>query len=145
MMYGKRKTEVSMNLGKRIKVRNEKKNLTTVMVKSLILMYVISGFLLFLLALLLYNLELSEATVKIGIIVIYILSGFIGGIWSGKQMQDRKYLWGLINGGIYFVMLFLVAMIVRWGTGEVTEMEPVRVLATLVLCAVSGMAGGMLS
>ncbi|MBR5564570.1 MAG: TIGR04086 family membrane protein [Roseburia sp.] len=134
-----------MNLGKRIKVRNEKKNLTTVMVKSLILMYVISGFLLFLLALLLYNLELSEATVKIGIIVIYILSGFIGGIWSGKQMQDRKYLWGLINGGIYFVMLFLVAMIVRWGTGEVTEMEPVRVLATLVLCAVSGMAGGMLS
>ena len=134
-----------MNLGKRIKVRNEKKNLTTVMVKSLILMYVISGFLLFLLALLLYNFELSEATVKIGIIVIYILSGFIGGIWSGKQMQDRKYLWGLINGGIYFVMLFLVAMIVRWGTGEVTEMEPVRVLATLVLCAVSGMAGGMLS
>ena len=134
-----------MNWGKRIKVRNEKKNPTTVMAKSLILMYVISGFLLFFLALLLYNLELSEATVKIGIIVIYILSGFVGGIWSGKQMQDRKYLWGLLNGGIYFVLLFFVSVIVRWGTGEVVEMEPVRALITLVLCAVSGMAGGMLS
>lgn len=134
-----------MNWGKRIKVRNEKKNPTVVMAKSLILMYAISGILLFLLALLLYNLELSEATVKIGIIVIYILSGFVGGIWSGKQMQDRKYLWGLLNGGIYFVLLFFVSVIVRWGTGEVVEMEPVRALITLVLCAVSGMAGGMLS
>lgn len=134
-----------MNWGKRIKVRNEKKNPTAVMAKSLILMYAISGILLFLLALLLYNLELSEATVKIGIIVIYILSGFVGGIWSGKQMQDRKYLWGLLNGGIYFVLLFFVSVIVRWGTGEVVEMEPVRALITLVLCAVSGMAGGMLS
>lgn len=134
-----------MNWGKRIKVRNEKKNPTAVMIKSLLLMYAISGFLLLLLALLLYNLELSEATVKIGIIVIYILSGFVGGIWSGRQMQDRKYLWGLLNGGIYFVLLFFVAMIVRWGTGEVVEIEPVRALTTLVLCAVSGMAGGMLS
>ena len=134
-----------MNLGKRIKVRNEKKNPITVMAKCLILMYVISGFLLFLLALLLYNLELSEATVKIGIIVTYILSGFAGGILLGKQMQDKKYLWGLLNGCIYFVLLFFVSLIVRLGMGEAVEVEPVRILTTLILCAVSGMAGGMLS
>ena len=134
-----------MNLGKRMKVRNEKKNPITVMAKCLILMYVISGFLLFLLALLLYNLELSEATVKIGIIVTYILSGFAGGILLGKQMQDKKYLWGLLNGCIYFVLLFFVSLIVRLGMGEAVEVEPVRILTTLILCAVSGMAGGMLS
>ena len=134
-----------MNLGKRMKVRNEKKNHITVMAKCLILMYVISGFLLFLLALLLYNLELSEATVKIGIIVTYILSGFAGGILLGKQMQDKKYLWGLLNGCIYFVLLFFVSLIVRLGMGEAVEVEPVRILTTLILCAVSGMAGGMLS
>lgn len=134
-----------MNLGKRMKVRNEKKNPVTVMAKSLILMYGVSVFLLFLLAVLLYNLELSEATVKIGIIVIYILSGFAGGIWCGKQMQDKKYLWGALNGCIYFVLLFFVSLIVRWGMGETVEMELVRVLTTLMLCAVSGMAGGMLS
>ena len=134
-----------MNLGKQMKARNEKKNPAMVMAKSLMLMYVISGVLLLLLALFLYNLELSEATVRIGIIVIYILSGFTGGIWIGKQMQDRKYLWGLLNGGIYFVLLFLVSVIVRWGMGEAVEIELVRVLTTLLLCAVSGMAGGMLS
>lgn len=134
-----------MNLLNRVKPRNEKKNPAAVMGITLIVMYVISGMLLLLLALLLYNLELSEATIKIGVIAIYIISGFAGGFLIGKQMKDKKYLWGLFAGGIYFLLLFVLSLLVKQGMGEILAFDAVRILTTLVLCAVSGMAGGMIS
>jgi len=79
-----------MNLTKRIKTRNEKKSTAVAMGMALGMMYVISGVLLLALAALLYNFELSEATIKIGVVAIYIISGVGGGFWIGKQMQDKK-------------------------------------------------------
>lgn len=134
-----------MNLLNRIRPRNEKKNPASVMGITLIVMYVVSGLMLLLLAALLYNFELSEATVKIGVIVIYIVSGFTGGFLIGKQMQDKKYLWGLFAGGIYYVLLFVLSMVVKQVMGEALAFDAVRMLTTFILCAVSGMAGGMIS
>lgn len=134
-----------MNLANRIKPRNEKKNPTFVMGTTLIVMYAVSGVLLLLLALLLYHLDLSEEAVRIGVIAIYIVSGFTGGLLIGKQMQDRKYLWGLLTGVSYFVLLFVLSLLFKTVWGEEAALEAVRILTTLVLCAVSGMAGGMLS
>lgn len=134
-----------MNQMNRLKSRNEKENPSVAMAAVILIMYLISGLLLLVLALLLYHLELSEATVKIGIIAIYIMSGFIGGILIGKRIQDKKYLWGLLAGGIYFVLLLLVSVGVKIGTGEELILEPVRMFTTFILCIVSGMAGGMVS
>ncbi len=134
-----------MNLGNKIKPRNEKKNPAAVVGITLAVMYVISGVLLLLLAVLLYNFELSEATVRIGVVVIYIASGFTGGFLIGKQMQDKKYIWGLLAGGMYFILLFVLSLLVKAGMSETVFFEPVRILTTLVLCGVSGMAGGMIS
>ena len=134
-----------MNQMNRLKARNEKENPGVAMAAVLFMMYVISGLLLVVLALLLYNLELSEATVKIGIIAIYILSGFTGGLLMGKRMQDKKYLWGLLVGGMYFILLFLLSVGVKIGTAEEMVLEPVRILTTFLLSIVSGMAGGMVS
>lgn len=134
-----------MNLGNKIKPRNEKKNPALMLGIALIVMYVLSGVMLLLLAALLYNFELSEATVRIGVIAIYVTSGFTGGFFIGKQMQERKYLWGLIAGGIYFALLFVLSLLVKSGTGEGLDFDVVRILTTLVLCGISGMAGGMVS
>ncbi|MBR3770212.1 MAG: TIGR04086 family membrane protein [Lachnospiraceae bacterium] len=134
-----------MNWGNRMKARNEKKSPATAMGMALGIMYVVSAVLLLALSALLYNFELSEATIKIGVVAIYILSGFVGGFWMGKQMQDKKYLWGLMIGGIYFVLLFVVSLVIKVGTGEELSIELVRIVTTLLLCAVSGMAGGMIS
>ncbi len=134
-----------MNWGNRMKARNEKKSPATAMGMALGIMYVVSAVLLLMLSALLYNFELSEATIKIGVVAIYILSGFVGGFWMGKQMQDKKYLWGLMIGGIYFVLLFVVSLVIKVGTGEELSIELVRIVTTLLLCAVSGMAGGMIS
>ena len=58
----------------RIKPRNEKKNPIAVTGLTLLVMYAVSGLLLLILSVLLYNFELSEETVRIGVIVIYIAS-----------------------------------------------------------------------
>jgi len=129
----------------RMKPRNEKKNGVSVMGVSLLMMYLISGVLLLLLSALLYRFELSEGTVKIGIVAVYIVSGFVGGLLTGKQMQDKKYLWGLLTGSIYFLLLLILSFILKSGMGEEGSFDVVRILTTMVLCAVSAMAGGMLS
>ncbi len=134
-----------MNLGNRIKARNEKRSPMVIMGVTIAIMYAVSGVMLLLLAFLLYNFELSEAAVRIGVIVIYVTSGFAGGFFIGKQMQDRKYLWGLIVGGSYFALLFVLSLLVKSGMGETLGFDVVRILTTLVLCVVSGMAGGMVS
>jgi len=128
-----------------MKPRNEKKNGVSVMGVSLLMMYLISGVLLLLLSALLYRFELSEGTVKIGIVAVYIVSGFVGGLLTGKQMQDKKYLWGLLTGSIYFLLLLILSFILKSGMGEEGSFDVVRILTTMVLCAVSAMAGGMLS
>lgn len=68
-----------MNFLNKIKPRNERKNPATVVTTTLLVMYLISGLLLLLLALLLFKMDLSEEVVKIGVIAIYIISGFCGG------------------------------------------------------------------
>jgi len=128
-----------------MKARNEKKNGISVMGVALLIMYLISGILLLLLATLLYHFELSEGTVKVGIVAIYIISGFLGGFFIGKQMQDKKYLWGLLTGGIYFLLLFLLSFFIEKGTGGEITFDAIRILTTMVLCGVSSMAGGMIS
>lgn len=134
-----------MNLGNRIKARNEKKSPVAAMGLVLAMMYVVSGVLLLGLAVLLYNFELSEETVRIGVIVIYITSGFAGGFLIGRWMQDKKYLWGLMAGGVYYLLLFALSLVIKQGMGEALTLDVVRMLTTLVICVVSSMAGGMIS
>lgn len=130
-----------MNLLKKAKSRNEKENPVTIFVAALFVMYVISGLLLFLLALLLYKMELGETVVKIAIVLIYIVAGIVGGLIMGKKLKDRKFLWGLLVGICYFLLLFVISAIVKQGLG----MDPMKVITTMILCAASGMVGGMIS
>lgn len=108
---------------------------------SLFLMFAVSGALLLLLAFLLYQMELGEEAVKAGIIVIYIISGIAGGFLIGKMRREKRFLWGLCAGVLYFMLLFLISCAVNRGLPQ----DMVKVLTTLVLCTASGMAGGMIS
>ena len=71
---------------------------------TLLVMYILTGAALFLLAFLLYKMELTENIVTIGIMVIYVVSGLLGGIIIGKRMKTRRFLWGILIGGAYFVV-----------------------------------------
>lgn len=130
-----------MNLNNKMKSRDAKSNPAVAVFTAVFVMFIISGLLLLLLALLLYKMELSESVVKIGIIVIYVLSGVAGGFLMGKIMREQKFLWGLAAGAIYFILLFLISALVKGGF----DMELTKVITTMILCGASGMAGGMIS
>lgn len=131
----------SMNLGNKMKSRDAKSNPAMAVFAAVFVMFILSGLLLLLLALLLYKMDLSESVVKIGIVVIYVISGIVGGFLMGKITREQKFLWGLAAGVIYFVILLAVSAVVKGGF----EMELTKVAATLILCGASGMAGGMIS
>lgn len=130
-----------MNLEHRVKPRDAKGNPANAVFASVFVMFIISGLLLLLLALLLYKLDLTESVVKIGIVVIYVISGLLGGFLMGKIMREQKYLWGLAAGAIYFAVLFVASVLVKGGF----DMDIAKAATTLILCAASGMAGGMVS
>lgn len=110
-------------------------------VKSLLVSYLMAGALLLLLALLLYRMQLSAQAVSIGILVIYAVTAGLSGWLAGKGMQDRRFLWGLLTGSLYFCVLAALTLIVNHGLQDVGN----HFFTTLMICSGAGMLGGMLS
>lgn len=109
--------------------------------KLLIFSYVLTTVLLLFLAFLFYKLRLSEVIVNVGITAVYIISTFFTGFLAGKKMKNKKYLWGLLFGAAYFIVLLLVSCVINRGISSFSG----NFLSTLFLCVGSGMLGGMLS
>lgn len=111
------------------------------LLKSLLFSYILTGVLLAILAFLLYKLGLSEKIVSAAMIVIYVAATFFGGFVTGKKMGSRKFLWGLVMGGAYFLILAVVSFCAGKGSVQIGN----SFFTTLALCAGGGMLGGMLS
>lgn len=109
--------------------------------KSLLCAYVLTGIFLLLLTWLLYKLNLDESKVTAGIIVIYVAATFAGGFAAGKFAKERKFLWGLMVGVLYFALLLLVSL----GLYRSLQGNGANVLTTFLICAGGGMLGGMVS
>lgn len=118
-----------------------KQNKGLVFLKALAAAYVITGLLLLLLAFLVYRLEWDESKANIGIIAIYLLSGFAGGFMAGKCGKTRRFLWGLGIGAAYYIILTIVSLIM----GQESGTPFVQMMTTMALCLGSGMLGGMVS
>ncbi|MBP3664752.1 MAG: TIGR04086 family membrane protein, partial [Tyzzerella sp.] len=97
--------------------------------------------LLFILTLLLYKFQWDEQMITAGIIAIYVISTFAGGFILGKLKGTRKFLWGLIMGILYFLLLFLIS----FGVYRSFDGNGTNVLTTLLLCMGGGMLGGMIA
>lgn len=111
------------------------------MLKALFISYISTGVFLLILTGLLYRFDLSEKVVTVGVILIYVLSTFIGGFVIGKMAKTRRFVWGLSMGIAYFGLLLLISLAVyRTLQGDGTQ-----ILTTFALCAGGGMLGGMLS
>lgn len=109
--------------------------------KALLVSYMVTGLLLLLIAGLLYKFQLDEGKIQIGIIVTYILSCFVGGFLAGKMMKSRQFLWGVLLGLLYFLIMTLVSIAVNrelQGTSS-------GFITSFLLCMGGGMLGGMLS
>lgn len=118
-----------------------KKSRVMLVLKALVVSYLATGILLLILALLLFKLQLNQSKVSIGIIGIYIVASFIGGWVAGKGAGKQKFLWGLLIGSAYFLMLTGISL----ATNGNLQSEISQLFTTLMLCMGGGMLGGMLS
>ena len=109
--------------------------------KCMLAAYVLTAGFLLLLAFMLYRFGLSEKVVSLCIIGIYIAVTFVVGLIAGKRAGKRKFLWGLAMGIAYYVILVIVSLIVNRGLQDISG----NMLTVFILCAGSGMLGGMIS
>ncbi|MDF2590455.1 MAG: hypothetical protein K0S41_4298 [Anaerocolumna sp.] len=112
-----------------------------VIIKDLLISYIVTGILLLILAFLMYKLDVSSMILNAGIILTYILSNFIGGFLLGKSVEQKRFLWGIVMGAIYFAVLIITTML----TDTIVGIDMSETISVLVICLFSGMFGAMLS
>ncbi|MDE6916514.1 MAG: TIGR04086 family membrane protein [Lachnospiraceae bacterium] len=110
------------------------------LLKCLMAAYLITGVLLVLVAGLLYKFSIGENIVDISIIVIYCVSSLLAGLFYSKGAQSRRFVWGMLAGAAYFVIICAVSAVADPGFSPVSN----ACITTLLICLGSGMLGGML-
>ena len=116
-----------------------KRGIITKWVKGIVLAYLFSGICLLILAFLMYRFEFSDGVVRGGILAAYVISCFLCGLIVSRAYPARKFLFGLLAGLLYFVILWAVSMI---GNRQIFVGFP-GILSTMLLCVSGGMLGGM--
>ena len=111
------------------------------LLKGLLFSYIITALILLLLSFLMLKLDLSSTVISGGINFAYIVSAFIGGFFVGKKIEQRKFLWGLVMGVFYFIILMLISLLMN----RVTPIPMGSLFTVFVICGLSGMLGGMVS
>ena len=111
------------------------------MIKALLASYIMTGILLLILTFFMYKFELNEKIVSAAIVGSYVVSTLVGGIIIGKLTKEKCYLWGMVLGILYFVLLLLITL----GVYRTLNGDSVSIVTSLILCAGGGMTGGMIS
>ena len=123
-------------------MENMQKNIKVIWwIKSLLASYIVTGILLLVLTFFMYKFELNEKIVSAAIVGIYVVSTLIGGMIIGKLTKSKRYLWGMVLGIIYFVLLLLITL----GVYRTLNGDSVSIVTSLILCAGGVMAGGLIS
>lgn len=111
------------------------------MLQGVFLAYLITAFIILILSFLMLKLDLPSAVISGGINLSYIVSTLVGGFFVGKRLEQRKFLWGLMMGIIYFVILMLLCIFLN----QANALPMGSLLVVLLMCGFSGMIGGMIS
>lgn len=109
--------------------------------KSLLLSYSLTGVCLLLLSYLLFQFDLEKKYLALGITVTYVFSCLAGGVFAGKMLKIKRYLWGMLAGFCYFLLLLLVSYFAA-GKWDLTLNHTITIFC---MCLGGGTLGGMLS
>ena len=113
-------------------MENMQKNIKVIWwIKSLLASYIVTGILLLVLTFFMYKFELNEKIVSAAIVGIYVVSTLIGGMIIGKLTKSKRYLWGMVLGILYFVLLLLITL----GVYRTLNGDSVSIVTSLILCA----------
>jgi putative membrane protein (TIGR04086 family) len=120
-------------------IRQNTKILT--LLKGLLLSYIVTAFILLILSFLMLKLDLSSMVISGGIQFVYIISAFVGGFFVGKRVEQRKFLWGLVMGIFYFIVVMLISIFLN----RSTPLSLGSLFIVFIISSLSGMLGGMIS
>ena len=112
-----------------------------ILIRSTLTAYLLTAIALVLLAFGLYRFHFTEAQVGLGVKGIYILVCLISGIIAGKMAKTRRFLWGFLDGAAYFLVLLTVSLLIN----RHLDSSGKDLAFSFVMCAGSGMLGGMIS
>lgn len=107
--------------------------------RALLISYAVTAVMLLVLAFALYKWKLGQQMMTVGVHAAYMFSCFLGGLSLGKASGSRRFLWGMLGGALYFLILFLMMLISDGGGTPLFG-----TLVTFLLCALSGGIGGTL-
>lgn len=119
----------------------EKKKFGLWISKALVFASVFTLLILLFTALLMYKADISMDTAGYVLMLAYIGAPFLGALYLGKKVVEKRYLWGLVVGVCYF-LLFLVF---SFSMGSVEQLNWVAEVRVLLMALVGGVLGGMLS
>lgn len=128
--WGKEMEEKSKGLSKGVYL------LTAVM-----LAVILTALLLMLTALLMEKMGISGIFVGVMIVVADCLPVFVAGIFLGKKVKEKRFLWGFLMAVLCFFLYLLLALI--YDTSEILSIG--SYIRTFLLMGAGGMLGGMLS
>ncbi len=110
------------------------------LLKCLMAAYLITGVMLVMVAGFLYKFSIGENVVDISIIVIYCISSLLAGLFFSKGASSRRFIWGMLAGAAYFLVICAVSVVADPGFVPVSN----TCITTLLICLGSGMLGGMM-
>ena len=118
---------------------NQRSKLIT-FVKLMAVGYGITAVLLLGITFLLYRFQLGEGQIHLLVTAVYVLICGVGGFLSGKVWKRKRLLLGLLYGGVFFGILFLLSLF----AGGLYQ-SPLNALKVCLLCLAGGAVGGVLS
>ncbi len=110
-------------------------------IKALMVSFLVTALLIVIFAFVMYKFSISENIIALGVTIIYIISCGLGGFYIGKVIGEKKFLWGLLVGALYLVVLLVISVIV----GGDKSLLSGNILSLILLCLGGGTLGGMLA
>ncbi len=112
-----------------------------ILLKTIVLTSVLTIFLLFFIAYIVYRFDISDKYMEWLVVLIYIIANFAGGFMIGKITEYRKYLWGALVGITYIVVLLVISFFANKGM----SISGAEFVITAISCILPATIGGMLS
>lgn len=116
------------------------KKITMIMLRSAIASWILTAIAAAVLAFMAFLLHFNDGIINAGVVFINILACFFGGFMAGKGIKEKKYLWGLIVGALYFALMLSCSCIFS----SESNGSAAAAITSALICLGSGMLGGML-
>ena len=110
------------------------------MLTGILVSTAVTAILILIMALLMCVVDIGSTGVQTGVHIIYVAAAMSGGWMAGRRIEFKKFLWGLLAGLLYYLLICCIAAL----SGGIAENGWSPQAVPLLICLGSGMFGGML-